>query len=103
MKTIGVDPIGGEGKVVESDETYYGRRDNYQDPPRGRRRSGPGGKAKIVTLVERQGQARAFKVEDFTMETVKGLLVTYAKQGTRLMTDEGTTPFPVWHPALCKP
>ncbi len=97
MKVIGADPIGGEGKIVESDETYYGRRDDYVEPKKGRRRQGPGGKAKIVTLVERQGQARAFKVEDFTMETIKGLLVTYAKPGTRLMTDEGTTPFPVWH------
>jgi transposase-like protein len=98
MKTLGGEPIGGAGKIVESDETYFGIRDDYVPPPPGRRRQGTGGKAKIVTLVERQGEARAFKVEDFTMETIKGLLVTYAKQGTRLMTDEGTPPYPVWHP-----
>jgi transposase-like protein len=98
MIKVGVEPIGGAGKIVESDETYFGTRDDYVPPPPGRRRQGSAGKSKIVTLVERQGEARAFKVHDFTMQTVKGLLVTYAKQGTRLMTDEGTPPYPVWHP-----
>ena len=98
IKTLNVEPIGGAGKIVESDETYFGTRDDYVPPPPGRGRQGSAGKSKIVTLVERQGEARAFKVQDFTMQTVKGLLVTYARQGTRLMTDEGTSPYPVWHP-----
>jgi ISXO2-like transposase domain len=99
MKNGGLLPMGGEGKIIESDETYYGPKDPR--PPlaggRYRGRSGPGGKAKILTLVERGGEARSFKVEDFTMDTIKRILVEHSKPGTRLMTDEGTTPFPVWH------
>ena len=96
MVRVGVDPVGGEGKTVEADETYYGTRDDYVEPAKGRRRQGPGGKAKIVALVEHGGEVRAFKVTDFTMDTVKGIQVKYAMRGTHLMTDEGTTPYPVW-------
>jgi transposase-like protein len=100
MRSTDISPLGGEGKIVESDETYYGPKDPLPTlkGSRYRRRPGPGGKAKVLTLVERGGISRSFKMDDFKGETIKRILVENTKQGTRLMTDEGTSPFPVWHP-----
>src|SRR5213592_3749822 len=61
MKPNLQEPIGGKGKIVEADETFWG-----QVKPMTRRRGGrPGGyehKNKIVSLVERDGKARSFHV-----------------------------------------
>jgi transposase-like protein len=92
MRTVGVTPLGGAGKVVESDETYFGPKDI--DAPAMRRyrkgKPGPGGKAKILTLVERGGDARSFKMTDFKSDTVRDVLVKNIARESRLMTDEGT-------------
>jgi hypothetical protein len=53
---------------------------------------GPGGKAKILTLVERGGSARSFKMTDFKSDTVRDVLVKNIARESRLMTDEGTPP-----------
>jgi transposase-like protein len=91
-------PMGGEGKIVETDEAYWGPKDVETNPAMKRRRKGkpgPGGKAKILTLVERGGRSRSFKVSDFRGENVKRLLTDNVLAGTRLMTDEGMPLFPV--------
>jgi transposase-like protein len=95
MKTDGRPPLGGEGKIVESDETYWGPKDTDTNPTMKRRRRGkpgPGGKAKIMTLVERGGQSRSVKVEDLTTDTMARVLLQNADRKSRLMTDEGTSP-----------
>src|SRR3712207_1682417 len=58
-------PIGGAGKVVEADETYFGNvEERRPSKQRGNRpftqggRAGPGGKRAVVALVERGGEAR---------------------------------------------
>src|SRR6185312_3852403 len=58
MRELAPGPLGGEGKVIEADETFIGPKDR-NDKQAGRRKGkpGPGGKRKIVTLVERQGRA----------------------------------------------
>lgn len=87
-------PLGGEGRVIESDETYWGSKDKETNPVMRRRRRGkpgPGGKSKILSLVERDGRARSFKMEDFRMASVRDVLVANALTTSRLMTDEGTT------------
>jgi transposase-like protein len=61
MNGDGSEPLGGAGKIIESDETYWGAKDVDTDPAMKRRRRGkpgPGGKAKVLTLVERGGRAR---------------------------------------------
>jgi hypothetical protein len=86
--------MGGEGKVIESDETYWGSKDVETNPDMKRRRKGkpgPGGKSKVLTLVERNGTARSFKLDDFRTQTVRDVLLANALQTSRLMTDEGTT------------
>ena len=67
MKNGGLtDPMGGVGRIVEADETYYGKvdsprpRNRYLPPPTKRGRSGPGQKRAIVALVERGGGVRTF-------------------------------------------
>ena len=95
MRQGGLPPLGGEGKIIESDETYWGPKDVDRDPAmKGRRRGkpGPGGKARIMTLVERGGGARSVHVADLTNETIQEILLANADRKSRLMTDEGTSP-----------
>lgn len=90
-------PLGGEGKVVEADETYFG------DVPESKRRvskqrkgraftkggkSGPGGKRAIVALVERGGSVRSFHPAVADALNVADIVRHNIKQETRLMTDE---------------
>ncbi len=88
-------PIGGEGKIVEADETYYGKQETPQPLSRGRiakptkrGRSGPAGKRPIVALVERGGEARARYVPRATADNVREILVRNADRRSRLHTDE---------------
>jgi len=85
-------PIGGEGKTVEADETYQGRReDGYVSPQRKARpylkRKKPGKNA-VVSLVERGGRARTFHVQHATKESVRDILVRNVDRKSDLMTDE---------------
>ncbi|MBX3652756.1 MAG: IS1595 family transposase [Ramlibacter sp.] len=73
--------LGGEGKVVEADETYWG---NVGEVKRG----GFGHKMKIVSLVERDGKKRSFHVANVTSETVRHVIWSQVYSGTHLMTDE---------------
>lgn len=95
MKDVNLSPLGGEGKIVESDEAYWGGKDVDTNPTmkaRRRGKPGPGGKARIMTLVERGGRARSVHVADLTNETMQRILLENADTKSRLMTDEGTSP-----------
>lgn len=85
-------PIGGEGKTIEADETYYGRReDGYVSPLR---RGQPYLKRKkpmknaVIGLVERGGKARMFHVQHATKAAVRNILVRNADRASTLYTDE---------------
>jgi hypothetical protein len=85
-------PMGGEGKIVEADETYFGRReDGYVSPKRkGRpylKRKKPMKNA-IVGLVERGGRTRTVHVQHATRDSVREILVTTADRKSTLYTDE---------------
>ena len=86
-------PIGGEGKIVEADETYIGRKDDQSPSPQRRGRPylkrKPGNlKRTVVALVERGGSVRSFHVETATVESVKHILFTNASRKSVLYTDE---------------
>ena len=89
-------PIGGEGKTVEADETYIGKRETPRKPSPQRRgrpytKKGKGGGAQkriVVGLVERGGKARMFHLNDATKATVRDVLVRNADRGSVLYTDE---------------
>jgi transposase-like protein len=81
--------LGGGGKIVEADETYWGQ----QRPNKARRRGwktrnfGTANKNKVVALVERDGKTRAFHVADVTGDTLKPILQKHIAPDTHLMTD----------------
>jgi len=86
-------PIGGASKIVEADETYYGKKaDRPKMTTRGRpfTTTGKGAhKIAIVSLVERGGKVRSFHVQgNTTAETVTTILRTNVSRDTTLHTDE---------------
>src|ERR1700688_318314 len=82
MRTGGLGPLGGDGKIVEGDETYYGPVEKPKfrtNPTRGGKftksgRSGPSNKRPLVALVERGGSVRTFHVASADKVTVGGIV-----------------------------
>ena len=95
-------PMGGEGKVVEADETYFGNaeaprpRNKYLPKAIKGGRVGPGGKRAIVSLVERGGSVRSFHVAIADKGTVNRIVTGNVARETRLHTDESR----LYHDAL---
>ncbi|MCB1463846.1 MAG: IS1595 family transposase [Nitratireductor sp.] len=88
-------PIGGEGKTVEADETYIGKRETpIKSKQRGDRpfikkgKSGSTAKRTVVGLVERGGKVRTFHINHATKESVRDVLVRNVSRDTNLYTDE---------------
>jgi transposase-like protein len=76
------DPLGGEGKIVESDEAIVGGRKK-------KRLSGKiAAKKKIVTLIERGGRARSFHITHIDHTNIRGAIVTNVHRSSHLMTDD---------------
>jgi transposase-like protein len=87
-------PMGGEGKIVEADETYYGRakeknnlKKRYTPYTKGGWKD-KGSVRPIIALVERGGSMRAFHVAHADKFTVAGLVAMNIDRETRLHTDE---------------
>ncbi len=76
------DPMGGEGKYIEADETYIGRK------PGANKRRGYGHKNAVVSLVERGGGVRSFHVPNVTAKTIKDVLLSQVSPASQLMTDQ---------------
>jgi len=96
MRSGDLAPMGGAGKIVEADETYYGPVAERQ-PSKQRKgrpytvkggKSGVGGKRAIVALVERGGNVRSFHVAHANQVNVTDLVRHNIDRETRLHTDE---------------
>ncbi len=76
-------PIGGESKIVESDETVIGgkakNRAYAKKEPK---------KHTVLTLVERDGHSRSFHVANVKAKTLREKIVTTVSRKSHLMTDE---------------
>jgi transposase-like protein len=83
MITLAPTPMGGEGKPVQADETYYGNSKRSKSYRKGLRY-----KNKIVALVEPNGRARAFKIDKANANSVRTILVTNVHRSSELHTDE---------------
>jgi hypothetical protein len=90
-------PLGDEGKVVEADETYMGKRDGKRGKPDSFV-SGFGWikhpkietQRKIVALVERGGPVRSFVVNSVDKKTVRKILFTNADRKSTLNDGRGS-------------
>ena len=78
----GNDPLGGQNKVVEADETYVGGK------AKNRATRAPAKKKAVVALVEREGHVRSFHVANVNAKHLRGLIVTNVDRASHLMTDE---------------
>jgi transposase-like protein len=96
MRAGGLAPLGGNGSIVEADETYYGPVEKTKiktQTTRGRPftksgRPGPANKRPIVALVERGGNVRTFHVPVADQVTVQKIVRDNIARESRLHTDE---------------
>ncbi len=83
MKPDTTEPIGGQNKVVEADETYIGgkkkNRAYAKEEPK---------KHIVMALVDRDGESRSFHVADVTARTLREKIVMTASRKSYLATDE---------------
>jgi transposase-like protein len=76
-------PIGGEGKIVESDETFVGGKAKNVKKGKPVPKKYP-----VVALIERDGEMRVKVVADVTAKTVRKVLVTQVSRKSELHTDD---------------
>ena len=88
-------PLGGEGKIVEADEMYHGKRETPAQLSRGRvrkptkgGRSGTAQKREVVGLVERGAEARMIHVNHITAANLREHVVKNVSRKSKLHTDE---------------
>jgi transposase-like protein len=76
-------PVGGKGKVVESDETFVGGKKGnvHKGKPEPKKRP-------VHALVERGGEARVKHVADVTDKTLRASINAHAHRKSELHTDE---------------
>ena len=82
MRVVGIEPLGGAGKIVEADETFYGQ---VEGEPK---RRGTGHKHVVLSLIERGGSARSFHLEGTRIADVAPVIRANLKRESTLMTDE---------------
>jgi len=90
----GLGPLGGEGKIVEADETYFGPTEKPRPSKQRKGRPykvgsrGPRDKRPIIALVERGGSVRTFHVAHADKVTVGKIVTDNIARESRLHTDE---------------
>lgn len=80
-------PMGGGGKVVEIDETIFGK---VQGAPKRLHRGGSQFRNIVLTLVERGGSARSFHVDGTTVGTLIPIIRMNIKRESALHTDQAS-------------
>lgn len=90
MKPENPGPIGGEGKVVEADETMIGGKKKNRAYAKKEPK-----KQTVLTLVDRDGESRSFHIANVTAKTLRDTVVKAVHKGSYLMTDEHVSYPPV--------
>ncbi len=94
MRTGGLGPLGGEGQIVEADETYFGSKEGTKPEIRkgtGKPYKNRGGlltKRAVLSLVERGGQVRSFHIAQSTKDNVAALVNANIAKESVLYTDQ---------------
>ena len=83
MRSGDLSPMGGEGEIVEVDETFIGKREGFEAKPGWVRH-----KNTVLTLVERGGSARSFHIDEATKENIVPIINANLARESDLMTDE---------------
>jgi transposase-like protein len=79
----GAAPLGGEGKTIEADVTYVGRK-----PFTKAKRGGGGHMNPVFSLVERDGRAHSTHMPDVRAHNLGAVLGNHASPASDFMTDE---------------
>jgi len=87
MRAGSLGPMGGNGKIVEADETYFGNKEVITKRTK-RGKSGLASKRAVLGLVERGGAVRTFHVERATKDNVSELVSENVHHESALYTDE---------------
>ena len=74
--------LGGEGKTVEADETYVGRK------AASKAFRAPAEKQSVFALVERNGSVRSFHVANVRASVLKPIIEKHVSKQTKMHTDE---------------
>lgn len=92
MRTGGLAPMGGKGGIVEIDETFIGSKKGAKVS------RGYAHKHAVMTLVDRNGDARSFHVENVRATTLIPIIRENIARETRIATDEAVQYFDLkWH------
>jgi hypothetical protein len=83
MRSGALAPMGGEGQIVEIDETYISKKEGEI-----KRRGGLRHKRVVISLVERGDSVRSFHVESTKKEEIFPILRTNIARETHVMTDD---------------
>ena len=84
MTALAIEPMGGEGAIIEIDETFIGRKEGFPV------KSGHGHKRAVMTLVERGKGSRSFHVEGPSSAVLLPIIRANVHSATYVMTDEAT-------------
>jgi transposase-like protein len=83
LRTGALAPMGGEGLIVEIDETFIGRKEGVP-----KAKAAHWHKNAVLTLVERGGKARSFHVENVTKDEILPIVRANLAKESHVMTDE---------------
>ena len=84
MRTGGLTPLGGEGKVLEIDETFIGQKEGAP------KKRGYAHKMAALALVERGGEVRTFHIDNADTANIKPIVDANLRKESMLMTDEAS-------------
>lgn len=73
--------LGGDGSIVEADETFMAPKKGEKTVKAGHHRS------KVVSLVSREGKTRSFHVANVDADNLKPILMAHVAKDSHLMTD----------------
>ena len=86
MRAGGLAPMGGDGEIVEIDETFIGRKEGTP-----KAKAGFGHKNVVLSLVERGGFVTSFHVDSTKREDIIPIVEANIAKETHVMTDESLT------------
>jgi transposase-like protein len=83
MRSGGLGPMGGNGSIVEIDETYIGFKGSKKQT-----RKGYAHKNAVLTLVSRDGEARSFHIDESNKENILPIIRANLAAEAKVVTDD---------------